>query len=298
MVNPKRAIPQLIGAIRKKITVCQNFATDYQDKLWDSFVESRAKEHLEVLNEKRRNLETRWQDEFEAQLSNEDWEKLSVDVEKVGDDVDKAQCDLEKWIVSKRGENAPNSAAAQAGGQVKDSAARIVESFKPQTLTRDYTLEEFNSWRQLFQGYYQANEKLLIAKGPEFQRNFLFSVIDSKFQVLLQTDETVTDQTPIMGPNNLLAKLRTSFMTAYPLYVRRYHFHEYRQEKGQSFPDWWNAKKLKAQECELEKMKPDDVMLMELICGVADEKLWNEFFNFLSSELCGCLCTGWILVLG
>ena len=139
MVNPKRAIPQLIGAIQRKITVCQNYATDRQTTPWSPFVESGAKEILEVLNEKRRNLETRWQDEFEAQLSNEDWEKFSVDVEKVVDDIDKAQSDLRKWIVSKRGENAPNPGAAQAqgGGQVKDSAARIVESFKPQTLTRD-----------------------------------------------------------------------------------------------------------------------------------------------------------------
>ena len=42
---------------------------------------------------------------------------------------------------------------------------------------------------------------------------------------------------------------------------------------------WWNAKKLKAQECELEKVRKDDVMLMELICGVADEKLRNEFLK-------------------
>ena len=83
MVNPKRAIPQLIGAIQRKITVCQNYATDRQTTPWSPFVESRAKDILEVLNEKRRKLETRWQDEFEAQLSNEEWERLSVDVAKV-----------------------------------------------------------------------------------------------------------------------------------------------------------------------------------------------------------------------
>ena len=281
MVNPKAAIPQLINAITKKIKECQDYATDRQTKPWNSFVESGATELLGVLNEKQRNIENRWQGEFEAQLSNEDWEKISVDVERVVDDVDKAQSDLRKWIVTKQGENAPNPGAAQAqgGGQVKDSAARIVESFKPQTLTRDHTLEEFNAWRQLFKGYYQANEKLLVAKGAEFQRNFLFSVIDAKFQVLLQTDETVTDETPIMGPNNLLAKLKASFMAAYPLYVRRYHFHEYRQEKGQSFPDWWNTKKLKAQECDLENINKESVMLTALICGVADEKLRNEFLK-------------------
>ena len=146
MVNAKRAIPQLVGAIRKRIAECQNYATDRQTTPWSPFVESGAKEILEVLNEKRRNLETRWQDEFEAQLSNEDWEKFSVDVEKVVDDVNKAQSDLRKWIESKHGENVPNPGAAQVqgSGQVKESAARIVESFKRVHLFKRDSL--FVSW--------------------------------------------------------------------------------------------------------------------------------------------------------
>ena len=281
MVNPKAAIPQLINAIKRKITESQDYAKDYEGKPWDSFVESGATELDEVLKEKQRNLETRWQNEFEAQLSKDDWEKQSQEIEMANDAIDKARKELRKWIHTKRCENAPTGGVAQvqAGNQVKEATARIVESFKPATLTRDYTLEEFNAWNQCFRGYYQANKKLLEANGAEFQRNFLFSVIDVKFQTLLQTDDTVTNETVIMGPNNLLAKLKASFMADHPLYVRRYHFHEYRQAKGQSFPDWWNAKKLKAQECELEKVRKDDVMLMELICGVADEKLRNEFLK-------------------
>ena len=98
MVNPKAAIPQLINAITKKIKVCQNYATDRQTKPWNSFVESGAKELLEVLNEKQRNLETRWKNEFEAQLSNEEWERYSEDVEKAVDDIDKAQGDFRSGL--------------------------------------------------------------------------------------------------------------------------------------------------------------------------------------------------------
>ena len=114
MVNPKAAIPQLINAIAKKINQCQAYATDYQAKPWTPFVESCATELLEVLKEKQRNLETRWQNEFEVQLSEEDWEKYSADVEKANDDIDKARNDLHNWIQSRRGENAPNIGAAQA----------------------------------------------------------------------------------------------------------------------------------------------------------------------------------------
>ena len=281
MVNPKAAIPQLINAIKAKITKSQDYPRDYEGKPWDAFVESNAKKLVEVLEEKQRNLETRWQNEFEAQLSDDEWEKQSEEIQKANNAIDKAVDELNKWIHAKRCENAPTVGVAQvqAASQVKEATARLVESFKPAILTRDYTLEEFNAWNQCFRGYYQANKKLLEANGAEFQRNFLFSVIDVKFQTLLQTDDTVTNETVIMGPNNLLAKLKASFMADHPLYVRRYHFHEYRQAKGQSFPDWWNAKKLKAQECELERVRKDDVMLMELICGVADEKLRNEFLK-------------------
>ena len=72
MVNPKAAIPQLINAIKRKITESQDYAKDYEGKPWDSFVESGATELDEVLKEKQRNLETRWQNEFEAQLSKDD----------------------------------------------------------------------------------------------------------------------------------------------------------------------------------------------------------------------------------
>ena len=59
MVNPKAAIPQLINAIKRKITECQDYAADYEGKTWDAFVESGAVELVEVLKEKQRNFETR-----------------------------------------------------------------------------------------------------------------------------------------------------------------------------------------------------------------------------------------------
>ena len=113
MVNPKAAIPQLINAIKMKITKCQDYATDYEGKPWDAFVESGATDLVEVLKEKQRNLETRWQNEFEAQLSKDDWEKQSAEIKSANDAMDKARKELRKWIHSKRCENAPTIAGAQ-----------------------------------------------------------------------------------------------------------------------------------------------------------------------------------------
>ena len=228
MVNPKAALPQLIVTVAKKTAQCAAYTTEYQDKPWTPFVESGAKELLEDLNEKQRNLEARWQNEFKPALTEDDWEKLSAEVDKTHDKIDRARNDLRKWIHAKQGENIPNpnaggeqavQAQGGAGARIRESTARLVDSFKPQSLTHDHTLVEFNAWSSLFRGYYQANEKLLLANGPEFQRNFLFSVIDVKYQILLRTDDEISLETPIMGPNNLLAKLKASFMADYPLYV-------------------------------------------------------------------------------
>ena len=85
MVNAKAAIPQLVNAIKRKITKCQDYVKDYEGKPWNAFVESGATELMEVLKEKQRNLKTRWQNEFEAQLSDDEWEKQSEEVEKADD---------------------------------------------------------------------------------------------------------------------------------------------------------------------------------------------------------------------
>ena len=276
-VNPKQSIPKLIGGIKKKITQCEAFTTEYHSKVWNKFVESKAMELLQDLKGKQRNLEDRWQNEFESQLEEADWDKYSEDIELVGTATDKAHDIFVKWIHVKQSENAPTQQAA--GGPVRESSTRLVDSFKPFILTREHTLEEFNQWRQNFRGYYQANQKILEKQGAEFQRSFLFNVIDVKFQTQLSTDDTVTNETVIMGDNNLLAKLKASFMEEHPLFKRRFDYHNYHQEKNQSFPDWWNLKKLKAQECDLEKVKKDDVVLMALICGVADDKLRAEFLK-------------------
>ena len=74
MVNPNAAIPQLINAIKKKIARCQDYAKDYDGKPWDAVVEANGKKLVEGLEEKQRNLERRWQNEFEAQLNTDDWE--------------------------------------------------------------------------------------------------------------------------------------------------------------------------------------------------------------------------------
>ena len=47
----------------------------------------------------------------------------------------------------------------------------------------------------------------------------------------------------------------------------------------ESVTEWWIRKKAKARECELEQIKPEDVLMLELIHGVRDHKLREEFLK-------------------
>ena len=52
MVNAKAAIPQLVNAIKRKITKSQDYVKDYEGKPWNAFVESGATKLVEALEEK------------------------------------------------------------------------------------------------------------------------------------------------------------------------------------------------------------------------------------------------------
>ena len=43
--------------------------------------------------------------------------------------------------------------------------------------------------------------------------------------------------------------------------------------------EWWTWKKAKAKECQLEAIKKNEIMLLELIRGIHDHKLRDEFLQ-------------------
>lgn len=95
----------------------------------------------------------------------------------------------------------------------------------------------------------------------------------------LETDETVTADTAVRGEAGVLSKLRQYFFNDYPLMVRRHHFTECVQARGELFKVWWDKKKTKAVECALEEMKKDVVMMLELVRGVSDTMLQKKLLQ-------------------
>ena len=290
VVNPKASVPQSVNAIKDKIVDIEEFIAEFEEQVWDSDLENEAKGLLKKLEEKLDRFETNWENNLQgACKKEEDVEILSKDVQGASRDVAKCKLVLRKWIQKKKGDQAHAGGVGQnATVQSKETHSRIESTFKPSfVLSTTNTLEQFNVWQENFTQYYRTNEKTLSSHDGKYERNFMFTCIDSKLQTALSTDDAVKDETRIMEADGLLAKLKAIFMENYPLFARRYDFNKCRQERGQLFSDWWPKKKMKAQECELETIKPEDIMLMELICGVFDDKLRGEFLKERDPTLAG-----------
>ena len=59
------------------------------------------------------------------------------------------------------------------------------------------------------------------------------------------------------------------------------------QQPNESFSEFWARKLSKARECELDRIQRDDVLLLELIRGVSDPKLKEEFLRQRNPTLDG-----------
>ena len=207
-------------------------------------------------------------------------EELEKVVKETQTAVDKTLDDSERFIDDKSVPN-PGTGTSSAG------QAKIDDTLRPKdTLLRSFNLEEANLWFQKFTAYFTHNEKALRGQGLVVRRQLLDNCIEAGLASALRTDDKIKDETPVIGDeNSCLSRLKEIFLERNPLFLRRYRFQECRQEQGESVTEWWIRKKAKACECELDKITKDDVMLLELIRGVRDNKLKEEFLKQKEPDL-------------
>ena len=168
------------------------------------------------------------------------------------------------------------------------SSSKIDDTLKPaEILLRSMTLEEFNVWSDQFEAYYKQNERIFAGLEMSVRRAAFFKCLESNLTQALKTDPTITEETPVIGDNSCLSKLKAIFLKSNPLFLRRYNFQECVQKPNQSFPEWWALKLTKGQDCDLEHITRDEVLLLEMIRGVADPKLREEFLKQQNPTLDG-----------
>merc|ERR1712020_538877 len=132
-----------------------------------------------------------------------------------------------------------------------------------------------------------------VLQPPEIRRQFLNNCIDSKLQAAMITDDTLNMTIPIVGEaDSLLAWLKTHMLRHSPLFIRRYQYSSCKQKPRETFGDWWTRKLVKARECDLDKVKREDIEVTELICGTNDPKLREEILKMKDPKLVDIVALG------
>ena len=165
-------------------------------------------------------------------------------------------------------------------GTASGKLERLDNTLRPtDRLSRNMTLEEASKWLKNFDSYLNWNEPIIRNKIPERLRNLLESCLEASMIFKLHTDEAVGEDTSVQGPNGLLEVLEKYFVDDYPLINRRHAFSTCKQAQGELFRTWWETKLRKAKECDLEKMRSNDWLALELIRGVSDAMLQKKLLQ-------------------
>jgi hypothetical protein len=157
---------------------------------------------------------------------------------------------------------------------------RLETALRPPTLlNRNMTLEEATRWIKSFDSYLNWNERIIRNKTPAQLRSLLENSLEAGMVSKLLTDDAVNDDTPIQGTGGLLDILGKYFVDEYPLINCRHAFSTCKQAWGKLFTTWWDTKLRKAKECNLETMRRDNWLALELIRGVSDATLQKKLLQ-------------------
>ena len=267
----------LSKALRQKFQVC---AKDMEDL---SGVESLTKNQTDRFKEKVTDMEERyhrtirkWEDNNEN-LEEKVFDELEKKINDITTEFEKIFEEAQNFLEQKATDVTPTNTR---GTEPARGQMRIDDSLKPkEMLLKSYKLEEFTTWEKQFTAYYDHNSKVLENQPRTVRRQLLDNCIESSLINALDTDPTLNEGTPITGNDSCLVKLKAIFLKDNPLFHRRYNFMKYEQEANQDFHTFWTNKLLKAKECELENINREDILLVELIRGVRDNKLRAEFLK-------------------
>ena len=268
--NLTRSMTSFRGHCDKKAKKIDDFLSANPDP------NSKDLQDLEELNsdlkDQLRRMEVAWEAMMD-ETDNDTYDALDKMLNEVSEEVAKTLATSEKTISEK-------SASTSTGATSSTGNAKIDDTLKPrQELLRSFTLEEANVWFDGFTAYFKHNEKALQKLPASVHRQILNNSIEAALANALQADDEITAATHIIGDNGCLSRLKHIFLEKNPLFLRRHKYQQCRQMQGETVMEWWVRKKTKERECELEQIKLEDIRLLELIRGVQDPRLKEEFLK-------------------
>ena len=182
--------------------------------------------------------------------------------------------------------NSSNSTDTSLLGTASGKLDRLDNTLRPtHRLNKNMTLEEASKWLKNFDRYLNWNQPVVDKKGIKDLRDILESFLDAGLVLKLNMYESITEETVIRGPTGILETIKRYFLDNYPLINCRHDFTMCKQARGELFKTWWETKKRKAVECDLEVMKGTDWLALELIRGVIDRMLQKKLLQEQNSSL-------------
>jgi len=201
----------------------------------------------------------------------------------VQDSFESCRVDLVTCIVATRKALAP---AAVAPRPTTPGAAattlKVINSLKPDPLSRDASPVELNNWSEEFKAFYTAS-KLDKCTIPE-QHAYLYKCLELELASTVRLAANST--TPIFGAiGSCFAVLQKKFEETYPLYVRRLRFFRYSQKPGQRFDDFWTQLQQLANEADLNSLSTEDLLVFRIVGGCSDDLLREKFLRLSNPSL-------------
>ena len=213
--DPKRSMTSYATNCNGKLEKAYKFLSD--NASLTSRTVTVAESHSKSLEDQFSKMENKWQDQYMDKLMDENeelYEELSTAVKDMEKKIDKCVEELSKKIKAYD--------LGVASGTAAPKVHKLDRSFKPKLdLTTSNTLEEFGMWHRSFVSYHKGNQVYLEAASREIKRQFLYDCIDSRLQNAMITDDTLEEDTPIMGEaGSLLAWLKDYLLRDLPMFIR------------------------------------------------------------------------------
>ena len=160
-----------------------------------------------------------------------------------------------------------------AGGTGATEIRRIDGTLKPFLLSDSHKPSQVSDWKEKFTSWYRLNklDEVELSVQQTYFKNYLDSQLCSR---LTGKYDAVT---PIFSGRpediSMMSIIEDEFDQIWPLVNRRVAYFAARQRRGESWPDFAGRIRALAVEAELSKLTEDDLLMVGLVGGTADEEL-------------------------
>ena len=286
-VDMKRSMTSHNTWVKDSINRAERFMGDNPDGLTTSGDQKVAERLIEKIEENIANMKKKWTDVFVPQLEEEDpnnllgeWDDKVHDIsEQAENTIDELRKAIKTFVTKSAVTSTPPG--DQDGNSTSRQRPKLVPDFKPGVLPNSANLSEFNAWEKSFLAYHNVNTNYLASADAATKRIFVTALLGDKIQAALDVDNDMKDEAiPIKGANkeekSILHWVRDHILRYQPVYIRRYNYSMVKQNKNESFTDFWTRKVTKAGEAEIDTMTAKDFQIVELITSLNNTKLRDK----------------------